>query len=809
MQRKLPVLVALVFLVGLLLGWAATRLDRVPIARAATFFTSDAELFANVAGEVTPRAMRAVVARRRAASDVIRMKRAASAPSIQKVMLDRATLPRYERLEVTIDLDGEFANPFDPEEIDLSVRFRAPSGREQVVPAFWYRPYTRQLVREAERLTPAGPGGWRARFAPTEVGRYRCQVVARTRAGEARSAEQTFRATRGARRGYLRVSQRNPLYFAFDDGAPWFPIGANVCWSGPRGTFDYDDWFGRYRQVGANYARLWIGPFDLFTLERRGQGAASEYGAGRYDLESAWKLDTVLERAERDRLYLMFCLESFNALRSRPPHEMWAQNPYNRECGGFLDRPEQFFTDARARRLFRNRMRYMVARWGYSPHLFAWEFWNEVDLVDGYASGPVRDWHVEMARYLREIDPWDHLRTTSYSRSEGDPAVDALPEIEFVQTHRYGALDMAADLPEWGKRKSQAYRKPHFIGEFGADAGGPRGEADQGGIHLHNGIWSTALAGQSGTAMLWWWDSYIHPRNLYSHFGALAAFLKDVDWTRDGLQPLDAGDSAPRIAYQAPPREAVLRDLWITPRNGSWEPAPFNRPHTFVLNRSGTIGNEENLARIMHGRRNHPDKHNPATFEVDYARAGQFIVKVDGVSGYGGAGLEIWLDGRRLLERDFADPDGNEKTETITRYGGEYAIDVPAGRHTIRVVNPGTDWMETSYRLPRYQVAAEPPLRVLGLRGPERTLLWVQNLDNTWFRRAAGGTLPVVAPTTVTLSGYAPGEYAVEVWDTDTGRVTSRSRARTASDRLSVALPPIEKDVAVKISRQSPVPRRQ
>jgi hypothetical protein len=59
------------------------------------------------------------------------------------------------------------SNPFDPDEIDLRVRFRAPSGREQIVPAFWYRPFTRRLVRDTERLDAAGSPGWRARFAPS------------------------------------------------------------------------------------------------------------------------------------------------------------------------------------------------------------------------------------------------------------------------------------------------------------------------------------------------------------------------------------------------------------------------------------------------------------------------------------------------------------------------------------------------------------------------------------------------------------------------------------------------------------------
>src|SRR3712207_803358 len=152
----------------------------------------------------------------------------------------------------------------------------------------------------------------------------------------------------------------------------------------------------------------------------------------------------------------MFCLESFNSLRSRHEHAMWLQNPYNRANGGPLASPQQFFTDERARRLFRQKLRYAVARWGYSTHLMAWEFWNEVDLTDQYASTAVRDWHAVMSRHLRELDPWDHLQSTSYARSEGDAAVDGLRELDFVQTHRYGPLDMAADLPEWSRRKARA-----------------------------------------------------------------------------------------------------------------------------------------------------------------------------------------------------------------------------------------------------------------------------------------------------------------------------------------------------------------
>src|ERR1043166_630347 len=117
------------------------------------------------------------------------------------------------------------------------------------------------------------------------------------------------------------------------------------------------------------------------------------------------------------------------------------------------------------------------------------------------------------------------------------------------------------------------------------------------------------------------------------------------------MNPLGAAT----FAFRTPPARPEYRDLLLTPANGSWEPAPFNRPNTFVVARSGNVSHEAELARILHGQRNHPDLHNPQTFDVDYARPGQFVVQVGGVSGYGGAALEIALDGRRMLTRDFPD----------------------------------------------------------------------------------------------------------------------------------------------------------
>jgi len=112
-----------------------------------------------------------------------------------------------------------------------------------------------------------------------------------------------------------------------------------------------------------------------------------------------------------------------------------------------------------------------VARWGYSTSVLAWEFWNEVDLATGYDSRAVAAWHKEMAEYLRSINPWLHPITTSYSRTAGDPEVDGLPQMEFLQSHNYGARDIAGMVNDWSRRQIERYGKPYYLGEYGADVG--------------------------------------------------------------------------------------------------------------------------------------------------------------------------------------------------------------------------------------------------------------------------------------------------------------------------------------------------
>jgi len=88
------------------------------------------------------------------------------------------SLHRYELLEVKIDLDATYDNPFDPEQISVEAEFIAPSGKRIVVPGFFTQDFERVVKEGREILRKVGAPYFAVRFTPTEVGTYRYRIVA-------------------------------------------------------------------------------------------------------------------------------------------------------------------------------------------------------------------------------------------------------------------------------------------------------------------------------------------------------------------------------------------------------------------------------------------------------------------------------------------------------------------------------------------------------------------------------------------------------------------------------------------------------
>jgi len=197
--------------------------------------------------------------------------------------------------------------------------------------------------------------------------------------------------------------------------------------------------------------------------------------------------------------------------------------------GGPAKTPAEFFTLEESRIKYKNKLRYFVARWGYSTHIAFWEFFNEVDnaMFGTSQNKPaepmphkiVTDWHREMSDYLKEIDPYKHLVTTSISHRDIDGLND-LPSIDLNQKHIYKRT--SAMRPE---TIEAAYKhgKPYAIGEYGYEWNWNLDFTSMGIEKVYDfkrGLWYGMFTPTPILPMSWWWE-YFDDRGVTQYFNGV------------------------------------------------------------------------------------------------------------------------------------------------------------------------------------------------------------------------------------------------------------------------------------------------
>ena len=702
----------------------------------------------------------------------------------------------YEAVDFQITAAATFENPFDSQDVSVRVTVEEPGGTTFEVPGYFSFDCERKLEGDKEVISKFGKPLWKARVSFRKPGKHSVTAIVRDRSGTSLTDAFSVDVSSGELAGFVRKSERDHRFFETSNGASFFPLGSNVCWAGSRGTFDYDTWIPKYGEQGANFIRVWLAPgFFTFGIEQKGLSRDGK-GLGVFSLESLWRLDYVVALARKHGIRVKFCIESFNILREKDGYNAYEEGPHTIANGGILHTPAEFWENAEMDRIFLNKMRYLVARYSADPTVFAWELWNEVDLTTGFQADKVKDWHQRMAREIRKMDPYKHLITTSFADSMGTKDIDMLDEMDFIQTHNYSSPDVIGQIANQQSRKG-SWGKPHYVGEIGADWAGPRAEEDPQALQVHDPLWISTAMGSSGAAMPWWWDNLIEPKNAYPLFGAVARFVKGVDWPRE-----DFRQTQPKIGWITRPNPLPRRDLNITSSQPEWSESTLNKPRIVKVSETGATG-QLPIAGIAHGRTNHPTWHNPVTFTTQFTRPTTLDVVVDSVSGWGGAKLAIELNGAAYLTRDFPQisPDNHD---TIHKYDGTYSVTIPAGKQTVTVKNIGADWMTYSIRFKDALVRANPPVISWATVGNSVALAWMRVEDRSWRRLIVlKEQVAPAPPTSFLLSGLASGAWKVELWDTWKGEVIATENVKIGIDgNLKLNLPQIETDLALKALKQ-------
>jgi hypothetical protein len=456
---------------------------------------------------------------------------------------------QYALAEFDMTVSFAFTNPYDAADIRLDMTLTAPSGKRLTLPCYY-------VSGNATEST------WKARFAPQEVGTYVYGVeVYQNDQFVLSSVASTFEALPTGGDGFLHA--RDAWTFQFDSGKPFRGIGENVAWEGrvwERDSYTYDYFLSRLQARGGNYFRTWMCPWNM-PLEWRQVVDTDRYGASAayFHAGGIARMDALVSLAESLGMYMMLAFDWHGALM---PGDRWNINPYNTTNGGPAATPTEFFTSAAAKARYKNRLRYIVARWGYSTSIGAWEFFNEIDnaVYNGTENtvaiphAAVTQWHQEMSAYLKSIDPYNHLVTTSISHREIS-GLFSVADLDFTQRHVYNAT---GTWPATIRDTQRRFSKPFVVGEFGYDwdwnnintANGANLDFD-----FKRGLWYGLFSPTPVLPMSWWWEFFdnrgtvdylervrtVSDRMLASGSGAFAAASVVAGVTNFDVQAVQCG----------------------------------------------------------------------------------------------------------------------------------------------------------------------------------------------------------------------------------------------------------------------------
>lgn len=446
-----------------------------------------------------------------------------------------------------IDLVGTptVSNPFDLTKADVWATVTSPTDQVFEIPLFWFQDY--------EGALPVGEGKFRLRFKPTETGDWNIDIHGFVNTLDLANVVEPLTVNfTHTTKPQLEVDD---IGFKLGE-KPFTPIGYNIAWSRQNSLDDYDRWFKKSAANGANWARVWMASWG-FGIEWK------DTGLGDYSLRMnrAKKLDQVFAKAAKYGIQIDLVFLNHGAF-SETTNPEWPDNPYNVENGGPLESPAEFATNETAINFWKQRLRYVVARWGAQTSLGVWEWWNEVDFTP-ISANDLQDWIAESDAYLDTVDAYDHPTTNSWA--SGGSLRD-WSKVDFASIHVYNDADPIDTLGNlYESMKEVVPDKPVVVAEMGSGASGEDPTLDNKGLHMHNSQWAAVFAGFGSSAMYWWWDEYIDPLNLWNKTKSLSVLTSGQNLAQ--MQPKNFKGPKATISQALVGNSSTL--VWIRHKNYS------------------------------------------------------------------------------------------------------------------------------------------------------------------------------------------------------------------------------------------------
>jgi len=682
-----------------------------------------------------------------------------------EVATNRTT--RFEQIEFNLRVPQTYRSPFNPDEVDLSIRLTVPGGQTLTVPAFWYQAYERKRIgsggRPRDWFYPVGDPSWKARFAPSEAGAYEAVAVLKDSQGTIASNPVRFQSLPSERKGFIHVSGKDPRFLEFSDGSPFFAIGQNLAFIGDQQYVSLskaEEIFGKLSENGANYLRVWTCCEDwAMAIEAR----KSAFGRS-WD----WRppIETISDGGGAARKALKLSAQR-NTLRVDPSHpvalrpgiryvlsgqarlepgaalnlELKGAHPLSLSASGGTEwKPFRYEFQTTAEERWLPPLSFRVVGQGD-----AWVTDLSLKQADG---GPELLWEADINRpvrgYYNPLDCFVLDELVSAAEKNGiflqlclltrDLYMNALKDPaspEYDQAIRDARKTFRYAVARWGYSTSVAAWE--YWNEMNPG--------------LPTDKFYTALGEYLEQA-----DPYHHLRTT-STWGPSAkdCHHPKLDWAdvHVYLRPSDKGrledevdavlERTRWIRQQAPAKPAHLGEFGLA--NEKWQPRP-------------EVGRSREVI----------DLHN--------------ALWASALSGASGTALFWWWE--RLDQRDFY-----PQYRPLSRF----LADVP--------------WTGGELRAATGQ-SSDPRIRTVGLRAGRRSWLWLFNREAAWEKIVVQQRAPApVRGAKLALSDCPDGAYMVQWWDTRVGKVLRRDTAAASGGLLRLSPPEFSHDLACLIGPAS------
>lgn len=507
--------------------------------------------------------------------------------------------------------ESEKINPYLDSKIRVYAEFNHPSLSESIViDGFYTKDYISEIVNTIP--TPQNGdsysdteyrdllGGWieqssnypfRVRFAPPKNGVWTA-IIKIAIPNEAVLFSDLFKFTvvESGNPGYVSVGD-NKRYLKYNNKT-FFPVGCNLRWPETDTISDPDLWnhlcywgvdannnptyykapegyrpnfsaprvYEKYKNVmhqlangGANYYRSIMYPTST-EIEWEEPGNYTDR------LTMAHEMDGILETAEQRDLFVHWNMQihyTFNyGGTAETYYRGWCWNAtpngdsfcYNGISG--VNNPEDFFSNQECKDYYKQRLRYILARWGYSTQIAVWELFSEINNVaksaQFYDVGNnyqiIRDWQVEMGEYLKSMYHGKiHLVTASYgdylSKNISDNTFDAACfDVMTTNVYDFKEPTFAKDFIDKVSRKilnqgeneencfTCNFVKPVIFSEAGPDEEIGYKECTSYIPESRRHMWQSTFSGVAGALA---WNMAYHPDYFYV-YGQINNFIGDL-----------------------------------------------------------------------------------------------------------------------------------------------------------------------------------------------------------------------------------------------------------------------------------------